>query len=194
LPLLDPYISKHTQKRLENLGVNLMLGQKVLSATSDKLILESGELKVDAIIWTAGNRNNHLFRSHEHIFEFARNTRVIVNEYLEAADDIYVIGDSADTKYSGMAQTALMDAGFVAKDIINKHNHKPRTPYVPKTPIYVVPVGHRYAVMQSKHIKLYGYPAWILRRVADFKVFSYFEPVEDALRSFRKGNQSAEGY
>ncbi len=194
LPALKPKISANAQKRLQTLGVDLMLNQKVQSADKTSLILESGKLEADTIIWTAGNRNNHLYRSHEHLFKFAKNTRVIVDKHLQVGKDIYVIGDSADTKYSGMAQTALHDAEYVAADIVAQLKNAVRVAYVPRMPIYIVPVGHRYAVFQSKHFTLYGFPAWIMRRAADFRLFTEFEPLKRAVKTWRKGNQRAVDY
>jgi len=194
LPLLKEKISVRAGAKLKSLGVNLMLGQKVMSASHNKLKLESGELEADAIIWTAGNRNNRIFAEHEHLFEFARNGRVSVDEHLEARRDVYVIGDSANTQYSGMAQTALHDAQYVAQDIADRSAGRNRQPYKSRIPIYVVPVGPQYAVFQSKHLMLYGYPAWLLRRAADFRLFSNFEPLKAAIKTWRKGNQSAIDY
>ena len=40
----------------------------------------------------------------------------VVDEFLRAEKDIFVIGDNAETMYSGMAQTAVYDGEFVAPE------------------------------------------------------------------------------
>ena len=85
----------------------------------------SGDLHADVIIWTAGSRAVSFYAEHPDVFTLERG-RVKVDQYLKAAghDDIYVIGDNAATPFSGMAQTALHDAIFVAENFLREQKQQ----------------------------------------------------------------------
>jgi NADH dehydrogenase FAD-containing subunit len=81
---------------------------------------------------------------------------------------VYVLGDNAATQYSGLAQTAVHDANYAARRLEavitgasspQHHNYRPIT---------VVPVGKRWAVLEYGSFSIGGWPAAIIRRVADF--------------------------
>jgi NADH dehydrogenase FAD-containing subunit len=75
--------------------------------------------------------------------------RVVVNEFMQAnSPDIYVIGDSASTQFSGMAQTAITDAIQLSDNFKRFAEGQPIVEYSPKQPVYVVPIGHEWAVAQ----------------------------------------------
>lgn len=55
--------------------------------------------------------------------QFTEKRRVLIDDYLEVPNfpNVYVAGDGAGTKFSGLAQTAIRDGKFVAKDILKKN-------------------------------------------------------------------------
>ncbi|MCA9349607.1 FAD-dependent oxidoreductase [Candidatus Saccharibacteria bacterium] len=156
----------------------------------DKLSLGDQEkISTRTVIWTAGAINNPIFAKYPDLFSLGRNGRVQVDEYLRAHQDIYVIGDSADTQYSGMAQTALFDAKFLARNLVRQSKGKHRKLYVPKRPVYLIPAGRNYAVLQWGRLVLRGKLAWTLRRLADLDIYMSFEPYRKALRSWQAGSK-----
>lgn len=190
LPGLDPVLSAKVYKRLQSLGVHIRLGTKVNSCEPQKICLADEDIEADLIIWTAGSRCVDFYGMHPKIFRLERG-RVVVNEYLEAAPDIHVIGDNAHTPFSGMAQTALHDAKFVARNILRKHQNKERAVYRAWHPIYIVPVGEKWAVLQSQKHQISGYRGWLGRRKADKWIFQNFLPYGKAVKQWRKGNKRA---
>lgn len=195
LSLLSPKVSKHTEWRLKELGVKVLLNTQVTGLHKGKLSLADGKtISSHTVVWTAGAKNNPFFASNAEHFDISRDTRVEVDEYLSVGDDIYVIGDSANTQYSGMAQTALFDAKFVSENLIRHAEKKTKKLYVPHRPIYAVPVGRAWAIMQWGRLVLWGRPAWIGRRLADLRLFLNFEPYRKAVNTWRAGNKRAEGY
>ncbi len=195
LPLLSPKASRYAQTRLEELGVRLLLSTRASGLKDGVLSLADGKtIKSRTVIWTAGARNNPFFANNEERFKLARNGRVEVDEYLEAAKNVCVIGDSANTQYAGMAQTALFDAKFVVNNLVRHVHGKERNMYVPHRPIYAVPVGKSWAIVQWGNTVLWGKPAWAARRLADFRLFMNFEPYKKAVKTFRAGDRRARGY
>jgi NADH dehydrogenase FAD-containing subunit len=96
--------------------------------------------------------------------------------FLQADDGVYVIGDNANTPYSGMAQTALYDGHYVARNLIRKLDGKDPKGYGVKKPITVIPVGDRWAAVMWGNGRLYGWLGWVLREAADFIGFKDYQP------------------
>lgn len=192
LPLLSEKASMKATERLKKMGVDVFLNSKVNSCEERKVCLDSDNLQADVMVWTAGSRNHPFFEEHHAVFSLAPNHKVVVNEYLEASPDIYVIGDNAATPYSGMAQTALHNAVYVAMMIEHHAIGHGALPYSPQPPLYVVPVGPRWAVVQAGTKVTSGYSGWLLRRRADLWIFENFEPFEMAIKTWRKGNNQAQ--
>jgi len=179
--------SRKVERRLKKLGVKTIFNTAVKAEHVDDIQLPQGSIASHTVIWTAGVGNNPLLTKHPQIFEFGKVGRVKVDQHLQAVPNIYVIGDSAVTTYSGMAQTALHDANFVAKNLLRTSQGKPELLYKPKRPIYAIPVGSRWAAVLWGETKIYGRLGWVLRRLADLKLYLLFLPLLKALTTWRYG-------
>jgi NADH dehydrogenase FAD-containing subunit len=91
-------------------------------------------------------------------------------------EGIYVIGDNANTEFSGLAATAVHDGAFVAEDIILRGKGKDPKPYVPQKPTIVMPVGKGWASVEIGGLILTGWLGWILHHRADWGGFHDLEP------------------
>lgn len=191
LPIFDPVLSARVYKRLKEIGVDIRLNTRVNSCEIGKVCLSTGDIEADVIVWTAGTRLPDFYQKND-VFEVEKG-RIKVDSYLRAhkLKDIFIIGDNAATKYSGMAQTALYDAKYIAHNLIAANKKQKLAKYRPKKPVYVVPVGKNWAVLDSNKHHLSGYRAWIIRRRADLAILRNFEPYKKAIKQWRKGNQLA---
>ena len=97
---------------------------------------------------------------------------------------MYVLGDNADTPYSGLAQTALYDGQYVAKNMIRLLDQEEPQPYIAKKPIYVMPAGPFYAAVLWGKVRMYGRLGWLLRRLADLVAYHDYEPWKMAMTRF----------
>jgi NADH:ubiquinone reductase (H+-translocating) len=194
LPLLSAEASKKALSRLQKLGVNVMLSKKVLGCTQNIIQLADGERAADIIVWTAGSKVVDFYARYPEVFEL-NHGKVVVDEYLRVpkALNIFVLGDNAATPYSGMAQTALHDAKFVAANLLSSSKSKSQKlrSYHASLPIYVVPIGHKWAVLQQKGKVRTGYYGWLVRRRADLYIYKNFEPFKKAMETWRLGNRRA---
>lgn len=191
LPNLKTEVSEKVTKRLIKLGVEIYLKICVQSCNQKGLCLSAGDLNADVIVWTAGSKPVDLYTANPSVFTLSKSGKVCVDEYLRAQNqkDIFVLGDNADTKYSGMAQTAISDAKFVAKNILLDVNHKKMSQYKPSRPLYVVTVGGKWAVVQNGNRVTSGIAGWRVRRKADMWIFKNFEPYYKAIKLWRSGNK-----
>lgn len=194
LPTLLPEVSEIAMRRLEELGVSTQLGVEVDHCSSKSISLKDGApIPADVVIWSAGSRASSFFERYPDIFSLDARKRVQVNEYLQAnSPDIYVLGDSASTKYSGMAQTAINDALQLAANFKRFAAGEKIVEYEPVLPIYVVPIGHEWAVAQVGDSISVGDAGWKIRRDADLYVLSNFLSEDIAKDHWQKAFQIAQ--
>lgn len=188
LPRMSEKASAKVLERLKDLGVHVELNKKVEKETADSLIVSGRPIKSHTVIWTSGVANNPFFKENADQFELSPNGKVVTDKHLRADKHIYVIGDNAYTQFSGLAQTAVRDAGFVAKHILKKSNKK----YKAKVPPVVVPIGENWAIFEYKKIQFGGRLGALIRQAADFVGYHDILPLGQALTVWAKQGQKEE--
>lgn len=185
LPLMPEEISARVSDRLKELGVNLMLGHKIMKQEAEKIHMENMMMTAKTLVWATGAKPNHLCAETEGL-ECGKNGKITVNEFLEAkgTHNVFVIGDAANTPFTGYAQTADSDGAYVAKVIAARISGKIPPPYSPEKPASVVPVGVGWAAALVGDARFYGRIGWWLRRVADLRYFLTIVSLRRALRLF----------
>lgn len=160
LPRLLPRLPKHTSRvvarRLRKLGIKLYLGKAVQGQTANELTVNGKPIRSHTVVWTAGVTNHPFFKDNE--FVITKRGKVAVDTYLQAEENIFVVGDNANTPYSGLAQTAISDGTFVANNLKRQARGKSLRSYVAKEPITVIPAGPRWAAVIWGKLRLHGKP------------------------------------
>lgn len=174
VPRMPKRMSKAIARRLKQLGVRLYLNSVVQGETADTLTVNGKNIQSHTVVWTAGVTNSPFFKKND--FTLNERGKVIVNDYLEAEENIYVIGDNAATQFSGMAQTALHNATFLADNLEKQATGRLMARYTPKEPIYVIPAGDRWAAVLWGKKQIYGLAGWVLRLLADLVGFKDYAP------------------
>lgn len=185
LPKMKPASSQRVGKRLEKLDVNLQTGKAVESASGNSIIVSGETIDSHTVIWTSGVANNPFYKNNSQFFELARNGKIVVDEHMKVRDDVYVIGDNAATPHSGLAQTALHDAKFVAANLQRQASGKKLKTYKAVLPVVIVPVGKKWAILEWRWIGLSGKIGAMMRRAADFIGYSDILPLGQALGVWR---------
>ena len=178
MPRMPKSVGRAIERRLRRIGVKLYLGKKVEGLTADELMISGKPIRSHTVIWTAGMANNPFFDANA--FALSPRKKVVVDEFLRAEKDIFVIGDNAETVYSGMAQTAIYDADFVAHNMLKDAENEPKIAYRPKKPIYVTPAGPMWAAVEWGNTHIYGKLGWFLREAGDFVAFTDIQNPVDA--------------
>lgn len=192
LPVLNPKASKAVEKRLRKLKIKLSLGKVVKGETADNLMLENKSIPSKTVIWTAGVTNSPFFKENSSQFQLNERGKVVVNDYMQVDEHVYVIGDNAATKYSGLAQTAIHDATYLSKQILLDLKNKPKKPYAAKTPISIIPAGENWSVLQYKGMVLSGKIPAILRSVADLMGYTDIMGLKSAYKTWSKRSKHEE--
>lgn len=190
LPRMPADTSAMVTRRLKRLGVKLYTGKVVEGVAGDQLTVSGKPIRSHTVVWTAGVTNHPFFRDNN--FTLTARGKVATDMYLQAEENIYVIGDNANTPYSGMAQTALLDGDYVADSLKRKAEDLDPKNYKVKKPITVIPVGDRWATVLWGKTRLYGLVGWGLREMADLIAFADYEPWWKAGQQWLSGFETEE--
>lgn len=190
LPRMPRRTSRAVRRRLRRLGVKLHLGKVVSGQTVDDLMVNGKRMKSHTVIWTAGVTNHPFFA--ENHFILMNRGKVATDVYLQAEENIFVIGDNANTPYSGLAQTAVHDGAFVAANLKRRARGRDMKAYKPARPISVIPVGPYWASVTWKRIILNGWIGWLLREAADWIAFNDLETWPQATVQWTTGLETEE--
>jgi NADH dehydrogenase len=185
LPRSSQMTSRRVTKRLKKMGIAVETNKRVERENATQLIVNGKPIESHTVIWTSGVSNHPIFAQHPEIFTLAPNGRVKVDDYLQAAEHIYVIGDNAATPYTGLAQTAIHDARTVARNLERKTKGRKPRKYRAVLPVSAIPVGARWAVIEWRWIRIYGWIGGVIRRAADLVGYSEILPLGTTLGAWR---------
>ncbi len=163
--ILPPYpekLSRRAQIDLEELGVTVVTGKKVVDVTSEGVYVEGGFYPSKNVIWAAGNQASPLLKTLN--VPLDRAGRVIVEKDLTIPGhpEIFVIGDAAsfiDDKgkpLPGIAPTAIQMGKYVGK--VLKKGNQPPFHYFDKG--YMATIGKLRAVAVVGKLQMSGFFAW----------------------------------
>lgn len=189
LPRMSEQASALVTKRLKHLGVTVMTNKRVEAEDDDSIIISGKDIPSKTVVWTSGVANHPFFAEHADMFRLAKNGRIEVDEHLKIDNHIYVIGDNANTPFTGLAQTAIYDGLFVASAIRAEAHKQPLPVYKPKKQPVVIPVGDNWAILEYGPIRITGFLAALIRKAADFIGYMDFFPVGKAFKLW-----TAEGF
>lgn len=167
LPMFSERFSEAVSHRLRKLGVQIMPYRRLVENKTWTAILQDMQMGTRTVIWTAGVQSSTLVRE----LDLPKNTRgrLQVDQFLRAvgSENVYVVGDNADTPQSGLAQTAIHDGAFVATHIMAILDGTTIDPYKPASVSHIVPL-HRWEGVVSIGGRVFaGALGWIARAFAD---------------------------
>jgi NADH:ubiquinone reductase (H+-translocating) len=166
LPRMSETASHIVSKRLRKMGVKVLTDHKVEALDDKHIVIDGKKVKTSTAIWTSGVANNPFFAQHPDTFHLAPNSRVIVDQYLQGAKDVFVIGDNNTVKYSGMAWPAFHQATFVAQHLSRVATKRPKVPFRPKSVMAGLPVGENWGYTEWHGVYIAGkLGAWVRRRM-----------------------------
>ncbi len=188
LPSLSKSASDIAKRRLEQLGVNVILGRRVRSFDKTHITLSGKKIPTKTVIWTAGQENNPFFRNHPEYFDLTDSGKVVVNPYLEAYRDIYVLGDNTDIKGSGTALGALRMGAYLAKHLERKLVGSALQPYRPRHSPVTIPIGNDWAYVECLNVYVTGKLGHMLRRRLELAGYRQILPEAQARAAWNAHN------
>lgn len=192
LQIMHPKVSKVTAKHLRKLKIKLLLGEAVKGETSDSITISNRSIPSKTVIWTAGVTNNPFYKQNPEQFNLNERGKVVVDDYMMIDENTYVLGDNAATPYGGLAQVAIRDATYAASSILRISRGQKLRKYNQKRPIYIVPAGKSWSVMQYKNFVYSGKLVAVLRSIADLYGYAEVMGMRKAFGIWRGQNTSEE--
>jgi NADH dehydrogenase len=173
VPSMDPRLSAIARRRLEQLGVRIMLKTLVSEVGERSLRTKDGTtLTANTVIWAGGVKPNPIVTASE--LPRAKDGRIVVDTSFRASgrDDVLALGDAAYFEQGGkplpmLAQVAVLQAPAAATNIARLVRGEPTQPYVYKRKGDLVALGRTSAAAEFArpiHIVLSGLPAWTVWR------------------------------
>ena len=192
LPQMPVDISIEAARRLRELEVNLYFNRRVTKEEVDEVFMKDMSIKSKTVIWAAGVKGNELYKKIG--LPVNSKGRVMVNNYLQPFNNVtmkqfnnvYILGDGADTEFSGMAQTAISHGHLVAKNILRHLQGQSLEIYHPEETIYAIPAGNNWAAVSMHGLNFYGRVGWWIRRSLQLQFFLSILPFLKALTAFRE--------
>jgi NADH dehydrogenase FAD-containing subunit len=160
-------LSEAARRRLERLGVEVLLGHPVELIDEDGIVVAGQRIAAKTVIWTAGVAPSPAGRWLG--VKTDRAGRVCIQDDLTVPGhpQIFVIGDTASLQQDGkplpgVAQVAMQQGRYAGKLIRRRLSGKPSPRpfrYFDKGSMAVI--GKGFAVLQSGKVHVRGFPAWL---------------------------------
>jgi NADH:ubiquinone reductase (H+-translocating) len=170
IPQFSPKLRKIALEVLRKKNVEVILGKGVKEVGKDFIKLDDETIiKTKTVIWTAGVEPN----LPEIVGNIEKDSkgRLIVNEYLQVKnyENVFSVGDVCcyiqnQKPLPQLAQVAVRQAKFVAKNIFNLIKNKPLEKFVYKHQGDLISLGRFFAIGEIKNFTFSGFFAWILWR------------------------------
>ncbi|MEM1134070.1 MAG: FAD-dependent oxidoreductase [Pseudomonadota bacterium] len=169
LPAFPEDLSEKAEQSLRNLGVEVLLGNRVTDIQADHV--KVGDMRIDTqtVLWAAGVVASPAAKWLD--CEADRSGRVVVDDHLRAADSdhIFAIGDTAaSTAWAGdpvpgLAPAAKQAGKYVSRMIRADLTGSPEPqPFVYKHQGSLATIGRKSAIADFGWTKLSGATAWWL--------------------------------
>ncbi len=164
-----PKLSERARKRLEKMGVEVLLSRSVAKVTADAVHLDDGTLVPSrTVVWAAGVKANPVGAALG--TDLDRSGRVIVEADLSVPGypDLWVIGDLAASPTETaaplpqVAPVAIQGGQHVAAAIAARLEGRPTEPFVYTDKGSMATIGRNAAVVELPGGRtLSGWPGWI---------------------------------
>jgi NADH dehydrogenase len=160
-------LSRAAKERLENLGVEVRLGQGAEHIDQDGVIVAGERILSKTVIWTAGVTPSPAGKWLNVETDRAGRVRIQPDLSVPGHPEIFVVGDTASLDQDGkplpgVAQVAIQQGRYAGKLLHKRITGQPAPHpfrYFDKGNMAVV--GKGFAVLQSGKVHLSGHLAWL---------------------------------
>ena len=167
LPSFSEVLSQAAKRRLEELGVEVLLGKRVDQIDADGIVVAGERIGSKTVIWTAGVAPSPAGKWLNAEMDHAGRVRIENNLTVPGHPEIFVIGDTASLDQNGkplpgVAQVAMQQGRYAGKLIHSRITAKSAPApfsYFDKGSMAVV--GKGFAVLQSGKVQMSGLGAWL---------------------------------
>jgi apoptosis-inducing factor 2 len=166
-----PSVSAYAQKFLEDRGVTIILGEKIIDRKRDAFITDKKRsLPADVAFWCAGIKTNPAFMDGFPPSIFTDHRALRVNQHLQLAgySNIFVCGDITSVDEEKNAAHANSQAGVISENILRKAGGKPLLSYRSKREPVDISLGLWDGIITFPPFVMVGFIAGIVKRFVEF--------------------------
>ncbi len=169
--VLTPFsreLSHEAGTMLEELAVELHLGQRVEKVSEGAVHFEDEELRASVIVWASGVKPVSLAERLGVTLD--RQGRICVDEHCAVLDhpEIFAIGDiiarfvppDEEEPLPGLAPVAIQQGRHVAAQILRDLKRRPREVFEYRDKGQMATIGRARAVTETKRLSMAGLMAW----------------------------------
>ena len=170
LAAMSPQASLKAKKFLSEMGVNIFNSVHVESYDGNMLTIDDGtKIKTRNVFWAAGVRGEIPEGIPPEII--AKGSRIQTDEInrVKGCTNVFAIGDVSAVSseanpagFPGVAQVALQQGKYLAKNIMHIINGEPTTPFVYNDLGTMATIGRNKAVADLGRFHFQGFFAWLL--------------------------------
>lgn len=176
LPIISDKLSIKSKKRLEKMGVDVLLNSFINKVDENFIELSDGsKVNTNTLIWTAGVQGCGF--AEKVGLDIDRSKRIKSNKHLQAQDheDVYLVGDNVyfveegeDRPLPQIVETALQTAETAVNNIESSINDSDELEsFESNYHGFMVSIGSRYAVSNAGGIELSGFPAMAMKHLVN---------------------------
>ena len=167
LPSYSESLAKKSHKYLIDLGVKVMIKERVENIEEMRVTTNKQVIDADNIIWAAGNEASPLIKYLD--TETDNEGRALVNRDCSIKEDneVYVIGDAANfitasgESLPGIAPVAIQQGRYVAHNIKKNIEKENRKPFKYSDKGTMATIGRFKAIGVIGNFELAGFTAWL---------------------------------
>ncbi len=192
----SPWTAAKASARLKKIGVKIKTLSAVTEISDSEIILKNGEsASYDLAVWTTGVCANSIAARLSGV-KLENKGRLELDEYLRLPEykNVFVVGDMAYFRRNDMAQplamtaqAAIHEGRYAAYTLRRLMFGRRPFPYVPYVNKFLIDLGGRYAVFDSKYVKISGITAWFMKRAVPLLYMSNILPLRAAFALWRRG-------
>ena len=168
----DERLSQAAKRSLEQLGVEVRLGEAVTDCSCEGVRLGSDFIPARTIIWAAGVMASPAGRWLGAETDRAGRTKVRADLSVPGHPDVFVIGDTAavagidGAPLPGVAPVAKQQGQYVARALIARHQGHTAPAFRYRDFGSLATIGRSRAVAQFGRLRISGFIAWVLWSLA----------------------------
>ncbi len=167
LPMFSQKLSLHAKRQLEQMGVKVITGKKVIDINANGVQLEDEFIESLNVFWGAGNQASPLLKTLQ--IPLDRQGRAIVDPDLSIPGfpEVFVIGDAAcvmdkDARpLPAIASPAIQAGHYISKIIKNEIPKLKRRPFVYFDKGSMATIGKCKAIARVGKMEFTGLIAWL---------------------------------
>lgn len=170
--------SVYAQNFLEDRGVELILGEKVVENKSGAFVTDKGRsLEADIGIWSTGISWNPSYMENFESSIFSERGALKVDKYLRLREypDIFVGGDVTSIEEEKTAQNAKLHSEAIVKNLKRELEGDSLVPYRSKKRPMVISLGDRNGILVYDNIVLSGVLPGLLKWIVQYWNLSQFD-------------------